>query len=162
MENKIDLSAIIIYYQKYEYDNIENLFKAYKSNLDKTKLSYEIIVVIDGNMPEVLQEVRSIAQNFQRASLVFYRIFDISLSTLRVGNVASSLAELGLGKIRLVVLFVGIIILVAMDLKSRSSTIEQYFFSKHRAIKWTFYYAIILITILFGVFEKIYWRKKNY
>ena len=61
MEKKIDLSAIIVYYEKYEYDEIKPLFEAYKENLDKVNLSYEVVFVIDGNMPEVLREVQEIA-----------------------------------------------------------------------------------------------------
>ena len=30
MKSKIDLSAIIVYYQKYEYDDIKSLFNEYK------------------------------------------------------------------------------------------------------------------------------------
>ncbi|MCB9210970.1 MAG: glycosyltransferase [Ignavibacteriales bacterium] len=61
MSNKYDLSAIIVYYQKYEYDEIKDLYKEYKSNLDKTNLNYEVVFVIDGNMPEVLAEVKNLA-----------------------------------------------------------------------------------------------------
>lgn len=59
---KIDLSAIIIYYQKYEYDEIIPLFEDYKKNLDKVNLNYEVVFVIDGNMPEVLENVHKIAE----------------------------------------------------------------------------------------------------
>ena len=62
MNNKIDLSAVIVYYQNYEFDEIKPLYERYKENLDKTEHSYEIVYVIDGNMPEVLSEVKSIAK----------------------------------------------------------------------------------------------------
>ncbi len=61
MNSKIDLSAIIVYYEKYEYDEIKSLYNDYKINLDKTGLSYEFIFVIDGNMPEVVTEVKSLS-----------------------------------------------------------------------------------------------------
>ncbi|MBK7105244.1 MAG: glycosyltransferase [Ignavibacteriae bacterium] len=70
MNNKYDLSAIIVYYQKYEFDNIKPLFESYKANLDKTNLNYEVIFVIDGNMPGVLNEVKSIHEKNQNIKIV--------------------------------------------------------------------------------------------
>ena len=68
--NKVyDLSAIIIYYQEYEFDEIKPLFETYKLNLDKTNLNYEVIFVIDGNMPEVFDEIKSIAKSFTVSSV---------------------------------------------------------------------------------------------
>lgn len=61
MNNKIQLSAIIIYYQEYEYDNVRELFQKYKSNLEKTNMNYEVVFVIDGNMPDVISEAKKIA-----------------------------------------------------------------------------------------------------
>lgn len=62
MNKKYDLSAIIVYYQKYKYDEIKPLLDTYINNLDKTNLNYEIIFVIDGNMPEVLSEVKLLSE----------------------------------------------------------------------------------------------------
>lgn len=70
MNSKTDLSAIIVYYQKYEYDEIKPLFEDYKANLDKTNLSYEVIFVIDGNMPEVLSEVTEIAKTYNNIRVI--------------------------------------------------------------------------------------------
>ena len=70
MENKIDLSVIIVYYEKYEYDEIKPLFKAYKENLEKVNLSYEVVFVIDGNMPEVLKEVKEIAKENKNLKII--------------------------------------------------------------------------------------------
>jgi len=70
MNNKIDLSAIIVYYQKYEYDEIKSLYADYKSNLDKTNLNYEIVFVIDGNMPDVLSECQDIAINNKNIKII--------------------------------------------------------------------------------------------
>lgn len=70
MNSKTDLSAIIVYYQKYEYDEIQPLFEDYKANLDKTNLSYEVIFVIDGNMPDVLSEVTEIAKNSSNVRVI--------------------------------------------------------------------------------------------
>lgn len=70
MNNKIDLSAIIIYYQKYEYDEIQPLFEMYKENLDKTNFNYEVIFVIDGNMPDVLSEAKSLAGKYNNIKII--------------------------------------------------------------------------------------------
>jgi len=70
MKKSYELSAIIIYYQKYEYDEIKSLYESYKQNLDKTNLSYEVIFVIDGNMPEVLNEVKSIANENENIKII--------------------------------------------------------------------------------------------
>ncbi|MBK8944288.1 MAG: glycosyltransferase [Ignavibacteriae bacterium] len=70
MNRKYDLSAIIVYYQKYEFDNIKPLFDQYKENLDKTNLNYEFVFVIDGNMPGVLNEVKSIAEKNQNIKVI--------------------------------------------------------------------------------------------
>ena len=70
MDNRIDLSAIIIYYQKYEYDDIEKLYSVYKENLDKTGLNYELIYVIDGNMPQVMKNVRALAENNDKIKII--------------------------------------------------------------------------------------------
>ncbi len=70
MKKSYELSAIIIYYQKYEYDEIKSLYESYKQNLDKTNLSYEVIFVIDGNMPEVLNEVKTIANENENIKII--------------------------------------------------------------------------------------------
>lgn len=70
MKSNIDLSAIVIYYEKYEYDNINTLIDDYKANLDKTKLAYEIIFVIDGNMPDVINDVKALAEKFDNIKII--------------------------------------------------------------------------------------------
>ena len=70
MNNKVNLSAIIVYYQNYEYDEIKTLFERYKTNLDKTNMNYEIIFVIDGNMPNVLSEVKLLASENSNIKII--------------------------------------------------------------------------------------------
>ncbi len=70
MDKKVDLSAIIVYYQNYEYDEIEPLFKLYKENLDKVSNNNEFIFVIDGNMPKVLDTVYNLAQENHNIKIV--------------------------------------------------------------------------------------------
>lgn len=70
MNNKYDLSAIIVYYQKYEYDTIKPLFQAYQDNLDRTNLNYEVVFVIDGNMPEVLTTIKEISKKNANVKII--------------------------------------------------------------------------------------------
>ncbi len=61
MTNKAQLSAIVVYYEKYYYDDVEELFQAYKNGLDKTNLDYEIIYVIDGDLPNVIDKLTELS-----------------------------------------------------------------------------------------------------
>ncbi len=70
MNKKYDLSAIIVYYQKYEFDEIKPLYETYKHNLDKTNLKYEIVFVIDGNMPNVLSEIKDISKQNDNIKII--------------------------------------------------------------------------------------------
>jgi hypothetical protein len=70
MSKAYDLSAIIVYYQNYEYDDIKSLFNSYKENLDKTNLNYEVIFVIDGNMPDALNEIKDIAKENSNVKII--------------------------------------------------------------------------------------------
>jgi len=60
MKNQIDLSVIIIYYEKYSYDDVIELHTAYKSSLDVSHLNYEFIYVVDGNLPQVIEELNKL------------------------------------------------------------------------------------------------------
>jgi hypothetical protein len=70
MNNQVDLSAIIVYYQKYEYDEIKSLIDTYRENLDKTNLNYEFVFVIDGNMPEVITEIQHSTKDITNIKMV--------------------------------------------------------------------------------------------
>ncbi len=61
MTDKAQLSAIVVYYEKYYYDDVEELFHAYKNGLDKTNLDYEIIYVIDGELPNVIDKLTGLS-----------------------------------------------------------------------------------------------------
>ncbi len=61
MTDKVQLSAIVVYYEKYYYDDVEELFQAYKKGLDKTNLDYEIIYVIDGDLPNVIDKLTELS-----------------------------------------------------------------------------------------------------
>jgi len=62
MKKQIDLSAIIIYYEKYSHDDVIELHNAYKVSLESTNLNYEFIYVVDGELPEVIEELHKLYQ----------------------------------------------------------------------------------------------------
>lgn len=60
MKKNIDISAIIVYYKKYSYDDVMELHTAYKSSLEAARLNYEFIYVVDGELPEVIEQLNVI------------------------------------------------------------------------------------------------------
>lgn len=70
MEKQIDISAIIIYYQKYSHDDVKELHKAYKSSLSQTNLNYEFIYVVDGNLPDVIKALNVLYKSGERIKVV--------------------------------------------------------------------------------------------
>jgi len=56
INRQIALSAIIIYYEKYSYDDVVELHNAYKASFEATYLNYEFIYVVDGELPSVMDE----------------------------------------------------------------------------------------------------------
>ena len=90
MKTSYDLSAIIVYYEKYEYDAIQNLFTLYKKHLDETNLSYEIIVVIDGNMPEAIQDLKEASAGKTNIKIIKLGRWFGDATSLQAGFEASS------------------------------------------------------------------------
>ncbi len=70
MRNQIDLSVIIIYYEKYLYDNVIELHHAYKKTIKTTNLNYEFIYVVDGELPTVLEDVNKLYELGERIKLI--------------------------------------------------------------------------------------------
>lgn len=70
MKNQIDISAIVIYYEKYLYDNITELHKVYKASLESTHLNYEFIYVVDGELSSVMVELNELYKLGERIKIV--------------------------------------------------------------------------------------------
>jgi hypothetical protein len=70
VKNKIDISAIIIYYEKYSYDDVKELHKAYKASLETTFLNYEFIYIVDGQLPSVIDELNELYKLGERIKVV--------------------------------------------------------------------------------------------
>lgn len=70
MENQIDLSAIIIYYEKYSYDDVAELHSAYKASLQSVNLNYEFIYVVDGELPAVIDELKMLHRSGEKIKVI--------------------------------------------------------------------------------------------
>ncbi len=70
MKNRIDISAIIIYYEKYAYDSVRELHTDYKASLETTGLEYEFIYVVDGELPSVIEELNILYKLGERIKVV--------------------------------------------------------------------------------------------
>ncbi|MGI9326476.1 MAG: glycosyltransferase [Pseudomonadales bacterium] len=57
----VDLTALIVVTDRYE--DLGDLYDSYSTGLRATGLSYEIIYVIDGQYPNVLEELRALAES---------------------------------------------------------------------------------------------------
>lgn len=90
MKNQIDLSAIIIYYEKYSYDDVSELHKAYKSSLEASHLNYEFIYVVDGQLPSVIDELNKLYKIGERIKVVKLGKWFGDATALQVGFEQSS------------------------------------------------------------------------
>ena len=68
--NKVDISAIIIFYEKYQCDDAKKIHAAYKSGLESSGKSYEMIDVVDGNLPNQLEALRKISGSDENVKIV--------------------------------------------------------------------------------------------
>ena len=90
MKHQIDLSAIIVYYEKYLYDNVTELHNAYKSSLLAANLTYEFIYVVDGQLPEVIDELNKLYKLGERIKVVKLGKWFGDATALQVGFEQSS------------------------------------------------------------------------
>jgi glycosyltransferase involved in cell wall biosynthesis len=70
MKNQCEISAIVIYYEKYLYDNVSELHNAYKASLEATHLDYEFIYVVDGKLPSVMDELIKLYKTGEKIKIV--------------------------------------------------------------------------------------------
>src|SRR3990172_8976652 len=70
LKKQIDLSAIIIYYEKYSYDDVIELHNAYKASLEAANLNYEFIYVVDGELPAVIDNLSKLYQLGEKLKVV--------------------------------------------------------------------------------------------
>lgn len=90
MKNQIDLSAIIIYYEKYSYDNVAELHSAYKASLEASNLNYEFIYVIDGKLIAVIDELNRLYNAGERIKVIKLGKWFGDATALQVGFEQSS------------------------------------------------------------------------
>lgn len=90
METKIEISAIIIFYEKYKYDEVFELHNAYKSCLELTNLNYEFIYVVDGELPEVIQKLNVLFNQGEKIKVIKLGKWFGDATALQVGFEHSS------------------------------------------------------------------------
>ena len=90
MKNQIDLSAIIVYYEKYLYDNVAELHNDYKTSLEASNLNYEFIYVVDGQLPSVIDELNKLYKSGERIKVVKLGKWFGDATALQVGFEQSS------------------------------------------------------------------------
>lgn len=90
IKNQIDLSAIIIYYEKYLYDNVKELHKTYKASLEASHINYEFIYVVDGELPAVVDELNKLYKLGERIKVVKLGKWFGDATALQVGFEQSS------------------------------------------------------------------------
>ena len=70
MDKKIDLSIIITLSESHKYDNISELYNAYKKSIESTGLNYEFIYVTDRNSQNILNELFGLKENGENIEIV--------------------------------------------------------------------------------------------
>src|SRR3972149_1534464 len=86
LKKQIDLSAIIIYYEKYSYDDVIELHNAYKASLEAANLNYEFIYVVDGLLPSVIDELNKLYKLGERIKVIKLGKWFGDATALQVGN----------------------------------------------------------------------------
>ena len=90
MKKQIDLSAIVIYYEKYSYDDVIELHNAYKASLEAANLNYEFIYVVDGQLPSVIDELNKLYKLGERIKVIKLGKWFGDATALQVGFEQSS------------------------------------------------------------------------
>ena len=90
MKTQINLSAIIVYYEKYSYDEVTKLFYDYKQSLETTNLNYEFVYVVDGKLPEVIEELDKLYRLGEKIKVIKLGKWFGDATALQVGFEQSS------------------------------------------------------------------------
>ena len=90
IKKQIDLSAIVIYYEKYSYDDVIELHNAYKASLEASHVNYEFIYVVDGELPDVIDELNELYKLGERIKVVKLGKWFGDATALQVGFEQSS------------------------------------------------------------------------
>ena len=90
MKNQIDLSAIIVYYEKYLYDNVVALHQAYKRSLITSNLNFEFVYVVDGDLPTVIEELNRLYESGEKIKVIKLGKWFGDATALQVGFEQSS------------------------------------------------------------------------
>lgn len=70
MSEKIDLSVIIVLSKSNKYDNISELYHAYKKNIELTGLTYQFIYVTDRDSQNILNELFELKESGEEIEII--------------------------------------------------------------------------------------------
>ena len=90
MKRTVDLSAIIVYYNKYSYDDVNALHHSYRTSLESTGLNFEFIYVVDVELPSVIDELNKLYQSGEKIKVIKLSKWFGDATALQVGFEQSS------------------------------------------------------------------------
>jgi glycosyltransferase involved in cell wall biosynthesis len=68
MKNTLEIAVIIPVTER--FDDVKDVFNAYKSGVQKTKLSYEFIYILDGPYPEVEHDLLDLKEKGEKIKII--------------------------------------------------------------------------------------------
>lgn len=68
MDSKTKLSVIVPISER--YDDIQEVFNAYRNSIDSTGLTHEFIYILDGDYPDALNELLTIQQKYNNVKII--------------------------------------------------------------------------------------------
>jgi glycosyltransferase involved in cell wall biosynthesis len=88
-ENQL-ISVIIIFYEKYEHDEVRKLYSAYKTAIQNITNNFEFVFVVNGNMKEVYSEIKMLSDEEEKIKLIRLAKWFGDATALQVGFENSS------------------------------------------------------------------------
>lgn len=70
MAKNVELSVVIPVTEKNRQDNVEELYRSYKTGLDSLGKKYEIVFVVDGDFKAVFSALQNLKQNGEKLKII--------------------------------------------------------------------------------------------
>ena len=86
--SKVELSVIVPVTER--FDDVNTVYSAYKNGIEATKLHYEFIYVLDGNFPDIEQELLNLKHNGEQITIIKLAKWFGEATALNVGFEHSS------------------------------------------------------------------------
>jgi glycosyltransferase involved in cell wall biosynthesis len=87
-ERRVDVSVIIPVSER--YDDVKEVYEDYKSDLDNTNGTYEIIYVLDGDFPDILNTLQTLVREGEPIKIILFRRYFGEATALTAGFANSS------------------------------------------------------------------------